>query len=247
MYAVSADLMKEIDRCSIEEIGIPSMVLMENAARSVVKHILDKVSYVNECSLLVVCGKGNNGGDGVCVARILNEMGLDVSVYMVAKNVGSSTSDEQKQIDIARKCGVNFVEELNLSRYDVIIDAIFGIGLTREIKGEYYDVIQAINEYKKYEKKNFSDEHSLRYDNGNYINRIINTKKIVFAIDIPSGINATTSKVMGIAIKADYTITFGVNKIGMILHPGRMYAGEIIVEDIGFPKKVVETICTKGA
>ena len=247
MYAVSADLMKEIDRCTIEEIGIPSMVLMENAARCVVKHIINKVSYIDECSLLVVCGKGNNGGDGVCVARILHEMGYDVTVYMVASDSTNYTNDEQKQLNIARNCGVRFIETMDLTSYDVIVDAIFGIGLTREIKGEYYDVIKTINDYKEYDKKNLKDEESLRYNNGDYISRIASTKKLVFAIDIPSGINATTAEVMGIAIKADYTITFGVNKIGMILHPGRMYTGEIIVEDIGFSKKVIETICNKDA
>ena len=148
MYAVSADLMKEIDRYTIEEIGIPSMVLMENAARCVVKHIIDKVSYIDKCSLLVVCGKGNNGGDGVCVARLLHEMGYDVTVYMVAHDDISGTNDEKKQMDIANKCGVKFADIMDLTKYDIIVDAIFGIGLTREIKGEYYDVIKAINDYK---------------------------------------------------------------------------------------------------
>mgnify|MGYP003308850259 CR=1 FL=1 len=138
MYAVSAKLMKEIDRYSIEEIGIPSMVLMENAARSVVKNIIDKVSYIDECSLLVVCGGGNNGGDGVCVARLMNEMGYDVEIYIVDTTC-NYTIETKMQIEIAKKCGVSFIKELDFSKYDVIVDAMFGIGLSREIKGKYYE------------------------------------------------------------------------------------------------------------
>ena len=217
MYIADASMMKEIDRYTIEEIGIPSMVLMENASRSVVKNIVNIVSSSElfNAHILIVAGKGNNGGDGVCVARVLCELGYNASVYLVDKS-GTFTNDMNNQINIAKKCGVSFLDDVNLEKYDIIIDAIFGVGLSKEIRGVYYSIIEEIN----------------------------SLDKLVFSVDIPSGINSTTGEVMGIAIKANYTITFGLNKVGLVLHPGFLYAGKVIVENIGFSNEAIEKVCS---
>ncbi|MBE5935699.1 MAG: NAD(P)H-hydrate epimerase [Lachnospiraceae bacterium] len=217
MYVVNDKLMKEIDCCSIDKVGIPSMVLMENAARSVVKHIINNLTN-NFPNIIIICGNGNNGGDGVCIARILHEMGYNTDVYMVSKS-SNVTSETRQQINIAKYCGVKFIDDLNIDNYDIVIDAIFGIGLTRNVSGDYYEIIDKIN----------------------------NSKKVVYSVDIPSGISAQTGKVMGIAVRANYTITFGLCKIGLLLYPGKEYAGEVIIEDIGFPQKVIESVCEKDA
>lgn len=213
---VGAATMKMIDAKSINEVGIPSMVLMERAALSVVKNIKEREDNNSRC--IVVAGVGNNGGDGICIARILNEYGYNVKVYVIGNQEKCSVETRQ-QIDIAKNSGVCFVNQIDFNEYDIVIDSIFGIGLCRDIKDDFYEMIERINK----------------------------ADKVVYAVDIPSGINTDTGCIQGIAIKADYTITFGVNKKGLILHPGRIYAGKVIVEDIGFPKHVIKELCEEDA
>lgn len=217
---VTKNEMKRVDGYSIETIGIPSAVLMEKAAMSVAEAVRDyclrkEYSYPQQ-KILVVCGTGNNGGDGVAVARILNEWGFLASVLLLGEET-KATEETKYQLSIARRLEVEIQHETDFNEYTIIVDAIFGIGLSREITGNYREVIEKINQ----------------------------TKSWVCSVDIPSGIHADTGAVMGVAVKADLTVTFGIKKIGMVLYPGCDYANRVIVADIGFPKKAVESVCPK--
>lgn len=195
---------KEIDRISIKEMGMPSLVLMERASLCVAKAVAKNAS--REETVLAVCGSGNNGGDGVAAARILAEWGYSVTILLLGKEERFS-EELTIQLNIARNLKLHIVKEANVRDYSIILDGIFGIGLDREIAGSYRDWIQQIN----------------------------SAGAKVFAIDIPSGIHATTGKVLGTAVQADITVTFGVGKLGLFLFPGRTYGGRVLIEDIGFP------------
>lgn len=195
--------MKEIDRHTIEEIGIPSIVLMERAALSVVEELEKKIKLTD--TILCVCGTGNNGGDGIGIARILHQRGYQVAIWILGDK-NNCTNETKQQYQIARKIGVKFEDKKETWEYTIIVDAIFGVGLTRDISGIYKDCIEQINREKHW----------------------------VCAVDIPSGICGNTGKVQHTAIKADITVTFGYWKLGLLLYPGAEYAGKVIVTDVGF-------------
>jgi len=202
-YALSSGQMKAIDRYTIESIGIPSCVLMEKAAMAVVRHTKELCSEKDH--ILAVCGYGNNGGDGIAAARILFMEGYSVSITMVGEKE-RATKETKQQLKIARKLGIPIIRKVKWEEYTGIIDAIFGIGLTRTVTGEFRKVIEAINQ----------------------------AGKKVISVDMPSGVCADDGKVMGIAVNADITVTFGYQKIGCLLFPGSECAGKVYVEDIGF-------------
>lgn len=199
-YVFDAMQMKQIDDYSINVIGIPSMVLMERAALAVADAFVD----MKKGKVLVVSGSGNNGADGLATARILYQRGFDVDILLVSDKEGTEEYATQKTI--TEHMGMSFVTKVTDATYDYIVDAVFGIGLSREITGYYKKIIDSIN--------------------------CIHSYKI--AVDIPSGINASTGEVMGTAIKANKTVTFGYNKIGMLCGMGKEYCGVITVNDIGF-------------
>lgn len=198
--------MKEIDRHTIEEIGIPSMVLMERAALSVVEELEKNIT--KEDKTLCLCGSGNNGGDGIAVARLLHQKGYPVAVRFLG-NYSRCSKEMKQQYEIAEKIGVRFEDKKETAEYNIIVDAIFGIGLTRDVAGIYEQVIEQVN----------------------------GEKHFVCAVDIPSGICGNTGLVRHIAVKADITVTFGYWKSGLLLYPGAEYAGKIVAADIGFDKK----------
>jgi len=202
-YALGSGQMKTIDRHTIETVGIPSMVLMEKAAMAVVRHTKELCS--GKDTILAVCGYGNNGGDGIAAARILFMEGYHVAVWMVGEKA-NATKETKQQLKIAKKIGVPMLRKVQFEEYTVIIDALFGIGLTRTVAGEFRKTLEEINR---------------------------SAAKVV-AVDIPSGVCADDGKVLGIAAKADVTVTFGHQKIGCLLFPGSEYAGRVFVEDIGF-------------
>lgn len=208
-YITDARESKEIDRISIEEIGIPSMVLMEKAALAVAGCVKSHIHPQDR--ILAVCGMGNNGGDGVAAARLLWEAGYAVTICLIGKKE-SSSEEMRQQLSIAEHLGIGICTGLPGEEYNVILDALFGIGLSRDVTGEFASVIHWMN-----------DQDAVR-----------------FAVDIPSGINASTGKVQSVAVHADFTITFGTNKAGLILFPGCSYGGNVVVADIGFPKQAVE-------
>lgn len=208
---VNSSQMKAIDDYTIKKVGIPAVVLMERAALSVacqVKKHADKQERI-----LAVCGTGNNGADGIAAARILALEGYQVRILFIGEEDKASLLAKQ-QLSIVRNLGITIDNNIVITEYTIIIDALFGIGLSRDITGVYKDIIEKIN----------AGGHT------------------VFSVDIPSGLSADTARPMGISVKADYTITFGLNKIGMILYPGCEYAGCVTVADIGFPQLAVTAV-----
>ena len=154
-YALGSGQMKAIDRYTIETIGIPAMVLMEKAAMAVVRHTKELCSEKD--TILAVCGYGNNGGDGIAAARILFMEGYNVSVVMVGDKE-HATKETKQQMKIARKIGVPMLRKVKWEEYTVIVDALFGIGLTRYIAGEFRRVVEEINKV-----RNFGLFSMLRY------------------------------------------------------------------------------------
>lgn len=206
-YLPTGPQMKLGDKKTIEYYGMPSMVLMERAALQCVA--LMEENGMNLERPLIVCGSGNNGGDGFAIARLLHLKGCSVTAVMVGKD--SSCSEETiRQMQILKKYGVSIDNTIDTGEYSVIIDSIFGIGLSRAIVGRYKDVIQSLN----------------------------TMKGAKVAVDIPSGISASTGEVLGIAFQADLTISFAFEKLGTVLFPGHMYAGKVIPADIGIDPSV---------
>lgn len=202
--------MKEIDRQTIKEVGIPSLVLMERAALSVVIAIEEQ--YGKGQRVLCVCGTGNNGADGIAVARILQERGIDSAIY-IPKESEHCTEEWKVQLAIAVSLEIPiFRKSPNWEEYTILVDAIFGIGLSREITGVYRNIIEQMNH--------------------------LNIRTV--AVDIPSGVCGSTGRVLGCAVQAELTVTFGLQKIGLVLFPGARYAGKVQVENPGFPKQVIE-------
>lgn len=192
--------MKELDSRTIEKIGVPSAVLMERAALSVFKEITSRFSCT---TVLCVCGSGNNGGDGVAVARLLYNAGFDAEIYM-AGDPAHYTEETARQVKIAENYGVPFTDHFT-EGHEVIVDALFGVGLSREVTGKYAELIEKMNVQPSFRA----------------------------AVDIPSGINGDTGQVMGAAVKCDLTVTFAYRKAGHLLYPGRTYCGETVCADIG--------------
>lgn len=199
---VTAEQMKHYDQATIHEIGIPSVVLMERAALAVRDEILSGFP-LSQGKVVIVAGSGNNGGDGLAVARLLHIAGLHVSII----NVGNPdhASDEHKlQEHICHYYQIPESTDLkDLDGATMIVDAIFGIGINRPVTGNYADVIKQINQ----------------------------SSAVKLAIDMPSGINTDTGEVMGCAVKADATVTFAFNKVGLTKDPGKQYAGRIVLAD----------------
>ncbi|MDD7402344.1 MAG: NAD(P)H-hydrate dehydratase [Butyribacter sp.] len=214
-YIADAQKAKKIDMISIQDVGIPSCVLMERASLKIADCICENIKSVSK-KVFVISGTGNNGGDGIAAGRILAERGYQVTFCLIGDE--KKASEEMKlQLAIIRKLGflvaTDFSENAVLpDRDSIIIDALFGIGLSREVTGRYAECI-------------------------NWMNQMEST---IVSVDIPSGIDASTANVLGVAVKADYTVTFGVNKLGLVLFPGMQYAGKVLVEDIGFPKDVIK-------
>lgn len=201
-HILTGQQMKAADRFTIEQIGIPSLVLMERAALKVVECLENETIDLRK--ILVVCGPGNNGGDGYAVARLLHLKGYDVSVYYVG-NPQKRSEENRTQKEIVDYYQIPHVQDLQKEEYSVIIDAIFGVGLTREITGDFYDVIEIIN--KKSGKK--------------------------VAVDLPSGIHDETGSIMGIAFRADLTVAIAYSKRGHFLRSGHEYTGKLVIADIG--------------
>ena len=199
---VTSEQMKNLDRFTITKIGVPSLVLMERAALSVVEEL--KKSDFSLEHVLIVCGTGNNGGDGVAIARVLHLEGYRVSVCLVGEEQ-HQTEEMRTQIAIAKNYKVSFVNNPAWCEYTTIVDAIFGIGLSREIKETYKEVIESIN----------------------------HASAKVMAVDIPSGIHGNLGYPMGIAVEAYQTVSFAYYKPGLLLYPGASYAGKVTVADIG--------------
>lgn len=202
---VTAAQMKAIDTFTIEEIGIPSLVLMERASLEIAKMI---VKNYEKKKIIIVCGTGNNGGDGIAIGRILHLKGYDVEIVLVGKM--NQASDQTKtQIKIARQLNMSIqLEDLkDIGKDALIIDAIFGIGLNREIDTHYEDIINSINQ----------------------------SYATIVSVDIPSGLSADNGKPLNKAVKASKTYTIGFIKKGFTNPQAKEFTGDIEVIDIGYP------------
>lgn len=216
MKLVTSEEMHRIDKKAIEEIGIPSIVLMENAGLQVANTIEEKYGPLREKSVYIFAGSGNNGGDGMVVARHLFNQKAKVKVFLLTekKNI---KGDAATNLSIAGKMGIPIREitspafleplERELEKADIVIDALLGTGAKGAPRGLMEEVITLI------------DKHS----------------KHTVAIDIPTGVDADKGKVQGKAIKAEYTVSLAYPKRGLYLYPGMDYAGEIEIADIGIP------------
>ncbi|MCD6132943.1 MAG: NAD(P)H-hydrate dehydratase [Deltaproteobacteria bacterium] len=219
MKVSTVEEMRNLDRRSMEECGFPQEMLMENAGEAAYFVILKDFGVKNK-RFVIFCGIGNNGGDGLVVARKIHSNGGDVKIYLLGDE-RKFTGAARMNFEIASKIPLNIehVESLEAVKLDIlhsdaVVDAIFGTGLKRNVEGIYKDVIQLINE----------------------------SGKKVFSIDIPSGINGNTGKIMGVAVKSDYTITYGLPKLGNMLYPGYDRCGKLYVSHISFPPSLYDSI-----
>jgi len=207
--------MQDMDKEAVEKYGISDELLMENAGLATYQ-VITKHFKINDSHFLIFCGVGNNGGDGLVVARKLFSNGANIKLCILG-NPEKYKNAALKNWQIIQKLNLPVMimptmKEIATSIVpeNIIIDAIFGTGLTRDIEGDYLKTIQLINQ------KN---------------NQVI-------SIDIPSGIDGNSGKVNGIAIRANHTVTFGLPKIGNILYPGYDYAGNLYVSHISFPPEL---------
>lgn len=205
-YVVDVLQMKHYEESVIDTMGIPALVLMERAAIAVAEEIRAYAAtrQLAEKKLLVVAGSGNNGADGMAVARILSMEDWQVTVYQTGSS-GHCTREWERQNKFISYYPVKIVSNWPVEEYTIIVDALFGIGLSRQVQGEYAGIITEMNRRKGYK----------------------------IAVDVPSGIHAGTGKIMGTAVKADMTVTFGWAKKGLLFYPGAGCAGRVVVREIG--------------
>ncbi|MDD5225510.1 MAG: NAD(P)H-hydrate dehydratase [bacterium] len=224
MKIVSGERMRELDRETIERYGIPGLELMENAGRGAAGAILREYpGLAAKGRVLILAGTGNNGGDGFVAARHLVKSRVEASVVLLGPRE-KVRGDARANLETWEKTAGKTPEILTsgelrswqdrFNSYDLLVDALFGTGLNQEVKGVFAEAIRAMNE----------------------------SPILKAAMDIPSGIHATSGKVLGLAVKADLTVTFGLPKIGQVIHPGLEYVGKLVVVDIGFPEAVVKNI-----
>lgn len=204
--------MRTLDQTAIEHYGIPEELLMENAGQAVYV-LLQEQCGIRGKNIVVLCGLGNNGGDGFVVARLVHSSGGSVKVYILG-SPDRFTGAAKANLDILSRLPVEIhpLSSVEAVQYDVahcdaIVDAIFGTGLSREITGLHREVIEAMNA----------------------------SRARVVSVDIPSGVHGDTGRIMGAAVKADYTVTFGLPKIGNLLFPGYDHCGALYVSHISFP------------
>lgn len=221
MKAVTAEQMRAIDRATGEVIGIPSIVLMENAAREVARICINEIKDIPSPKVLIFVGKGNNGGDGFALARLLNDRNIECKLALLFDKDKFST-DAEINYRAAVNSGLYIITDITEAvietvRSDVVVDAIFGTGISRNVSGLYADVVNIINMY---------------------------SKKVI-SIDIPSGINSDDGRIMGLAVKADITVTFALPKIGMLLYPGASYCGKIEIANISIQQSTIDSMKIK--
>jgi len=223
MEYITPEKMREIDRRAQEEFGIPATILMENAGRAVFQTAMEMLSEKRERKVTVVCGRGNNGGDGFVAARHLMNNGIDVSIFLVAdvrELKGEAEANYHRAEKVAKTMGkvIETLNEENLASFEdevggtsLIIDGMFGTGLAREVGEPEKSIIQLIND----------------------------SEKPVLAVDVPSGLDAANGKVLGVCIKASKTVTFARPKTGFI--GNEKYTGETITADISIPRTLLNS------
>lgn len=215
MRIVSADTMRSAEQVAINSYGIPGRVLMETAGRACADAIHDAFGRIDKKKALIVAGKGNNGGDGYVIARYLSGRGWEVAVCVVARKE-EVAGDAAMNLKLLDPDIVQFCPDTDRLKScsavfrnpDVLVDALFGIGLKKDIGGVHAEAVRMMNA----------------------------AGRPVVAVDIPSGVEATTGAILGTAVQADLTVTFGYGKLGHVLYPGRAMTGRLVVADIGLPE-----------
>ena len=223
MRILNAAQMRDADRHTIEEIGIASLVLMENAGRQVVAAIEAAFESRLDGRVAVLCGRGNNGGDGFVVARTLIQRGIDTAVFVIG-SLADIRGDARTNLDILGRLGLTVVEvndeqtwELHFSeiaRCSLIVDAIFGTGLRSAVGGMLETVIADVNA----------------------------AEIPIVSVDLPSGMSADTPNLVGDCIDASLTVTLAAPKLPLVLPPGEAYAGDVVIADIGIPHEVIDSL-----
>jgi ADP-dependent NAD(P)H-hydrate dehydratase / NAD(P)H-hydrate epimerase len=211
MKTVSSLEMRRIEKITIEHYGIAGIVLVENAGRAVAESVeaLFRKRKLGGKTIGIICGYGNNGGDGFVAARYLYNKGYKVSVICL-KRSRIKSSDALSNLNIVKKLHIpifNFNKNTAFKNYDVIIDALLGTGVKGTISGQFYEAIDKINA----------------------------SRKPVVSADVPSGIDSDTGEALGIAVKADITVTMGFVKTGLVKPKAKPYPGKLVVADIGIP------------
>jgi NAD(P)H-hydrate epimerase len=220
--SLTREEMRELDRMTIEEYKIPSIILMENAGRNVAEEILRMIDNPLKAKVAILCGKGNNGGDGFVVARHLHNHGIFVCVFLITRisailkdgdaftNLHILLNMKIPVVETYDIKGVNnIIKELN--NYNLLVDALFGTGLAGEVREPFKTLIQDVN----------------------------NLNKTVVSVDIPSGLDCNNGKILRTAIKATKTVTFSASKKGFYSEDGPHYTGEVLVTDISIPKHLL--------
>lgn len=209
-YLVTAEEMRRADNFTIKEIGIPAMVLMERAALAAYQAI-EKYCPGHPAAgktALVMAGVGNNGGDGLALARLLSEAGFYTEVWVVGEEAKASEQWRQQR-KILEHYPVVFCSKPGRDEYTILVDALFGVGLSREISGVFESAVEAFNGLQGWR----------------------------LALDIPSGVDSDTGRILGQAsVRADGTVTFGFCKRGLVLYPGCLAAGKVTTAQIGIPQ-----------
>jgi NAD(P)H-hydrate epimerase len=217
---LTAAQMREVDRQTTTRYGVPSITLMENAARAVVQATSERLGgSVEGKRILVLCGKGNNGGDGAAIARQLSERGARVFVAVFG-SVSDTTGDALTNFERLRSLkDINLnetAESVDPDNFDVVVDALFGTGITRKLEGVFETQVNIVN--------NWRHRHS---------------GSLIVSVDLPSGLNADSPEPLGACIEADLTVTFTAPKVANIMPPASRSNGKLVVADIGSPQSLI--------
>ena len=218
MRLVTPEQLRQMDAMTIEQVGIPGLLLMEHAALGAVEALLAAWPLPAGARIGVACGAGNNGGDGLAMARLLARRGLDVLIAMAVEE-GKLSGDAAINLRAAQGLGLPIVHPREAHDWDALpacevwIDALLGTGLDRPVRGHLALAIEHLNRQPR-----------------------------VMAVDVPSGVHAGTGQLMGCAVRAHLTATFGSPKLGLALEPGFAQVGALKIIDIGLPAGVVKAV-----
>lgn len=223
LKAVTAAEMRELDRRTVDEFGIPTLVLMENAGLRAADEALKMLPQVEEAKVVILCGRGNNGGDGFVVARHLHNKGTYVQIFLTAKieTVLLKSDAAGQNLEMVLNMGIPVKEILDpdaalqirpvLCSADLLVDALLGTGLSGEVREPLLTLIRMVNE----------------------------AQCPVLAIDIPSGLCSDTGHVLGAAVRATKTVTFALPKKGFFIGEGPAHCGQVVTVDISIPRKLL--------
>ena len=223
MRVLNTEQMREADRRTIEDIGIPSIVLMENAGRQAVAAMEAAFDDLATSRVGVVCGRGNNGGDGFVIARTLVQRGVDAAVFLLG-SVADVRGDARTNLQVLGRIGITVIEITNaqewelhfseLSDCELVVDAILGTGFRGPLTGFLETVVADLN----------------------------GLGVPIVAIDLPTGVSADTAAVEGLAIEASMTVTLAAPKIPLVFPPADTHAGDLVIADIGIPLPLLDDL-----